>query len=160
MESAIALIISLLLVAAAASTGIRYRPDSWYEQLLKPNWNPPNWLFPVAWSILYIMMAVAAWRVVLAEPAALKWLALFLYLLQLGFNAAWSYLFFGRKNIRLAFIDLSLLWVSLVLTVFLFMQVDPIAGWMLLPYLLWATFAGALNGRILQLNPDGAAQTN
>ncbi|HHQ68928.1 MAG TPA: tryptophan-rich sensory protein, partial [Halothiobacillaceae bacterium] len=72
--------ISFLLVAATASTGVRFRPDKWYVELNKPAWNPPNWLFPVAWSILYVMMAVAAWRIFLAEPMIIKWLALIFYL--------------------------------------------------------------------------------
>jgi benzodiazapine receptor len=123
---------------------------SWYPMLTKPAWNPPGWVFGPVWTALYAMMAVAAW---------LTWRqdgwggALALFGVQLALNAAWSLLFFGLHRIDLALADIVLLWAAIVATTAAFWKVAPVAGWLFVPYLLWVTFATALNFALWKLNP-------
>ncbi|WP_136657203.1 TspO/MBR family protein [Nitratireductor sp. XY-223] len=143
------LIVFLVLVAAAAWTGSRYKPGAWYEQLQKPAWTPPNWLFPIAWSVLYLMMAISGWLV----WGAGGWTAALLFwALQLVFNAAWSWLFFGRRLIHVALADIVLLWLAIMAFIMLSWPVSQAAALLFLPYLLWVSFAGLLNWRITRMN--------
>lgn len=147
------LFVFALLVLAAAGTGGAFRPDAWYRQLDKPAWTPPDWVFPVVWLVIYSMIAVAGWlvwrtRPSLMEPAIICWA------LQLGFNAAWSWLFFGRKSIRGALIDVSLLIASAIGFMVFAWQVSPIASLLFVPYALWGSFAAVLNASILKRNPS------
>ena len=118
----------------------------------KPVWNPPGWLFGPVWTALYTIMAIAAWLVWRRGGFAGQRVALSLFLLQLFFNALWSPLFFGWHQPGLAFVDIVLMWVTLLGTVIAFWKVRPLAGALLLPYLAWVTFASALNFTIWQLN--------
>ncbi|MDO9707562.1 TspO/MBR family protein [Paracraurococcus lichenis] len=136
----------------AASTGAFFRPGPWYEGLAKPAWNPPNWLFPIAWAVLYTMMAVAVWLVWREAGFAGAGLALGLWFLQLALNAAWSWLFFGLKRMDLALAELCALWLAILATIVTFAAVSPLAAWLLAPYLAWVSFAGVLNAKLLQLN--------
>lgn len=142
----------ILLSFAAALPGARYRPGPWYQRLQKPHWNPPAWIFPPVWSALYVMMGLAAWQVAQVRPRRKARVPLLLYLLQLTLNGLWSWLFFGRHNITLALKDLVALWLSLLATVVAFWRVKPLAGWLLLPYLAWVSFAAYLNGQLRRLN--------
>lgn len=149
----ISLLVFIGLVGVAAVTGARYMPGPWYQSLAKPGWTPPDWLFPVAWTILYFMIAIAGWKVWQAEgfgPALMVWLA------GLVLNAAWSYLMFGRHEIGLALIDVSAMWVTLVAFIWLAWNVDRDASYLFLPYLVWVTFATALNAAVWQMNPNYA----
>lgn len=152
LGSLLTLLISLLLVGLTAMTGARFRPDSWYRELSKPSWTPPDIAFPIAWGILYLLMAVAAWRVYMADDSALRTASLGVYALQLLANAAWSWLFFGRKQIAAALIDIVLLLVLISIAIALFSQVSPLAAWLMVPYWLWVTLALALNATIFRLN--------
>ncbi len=136
----------------AASSGAVFKPGDWYEELAKPWWRPPNWLFPIAWTVLYACIAAAGWLVWRAAGFAGAGAALTAYGLQLVFNAAWSGVFFGLHRVDLAFAELVLLWLSIVATVVLFAPISMLATELLLPYLVWVTFAGALNLSIWQLN--------
>jgi tryptophan-rich sensory protein len=129
----------------ATATGVR----DWYPSLLKPAWNPPSWVFGPVWTVLYAMMAVAAWLVWRRDgwSGALAWFAV-----QLTLNAAWSPLFFGLHRIDLALIDITFLWVAIAGTVVAFWKVSPGAGWLLVPYLAWVSFATALNFALWRLN--------
>lgn len=147
----VALGIFLVLVFIAASTGAIFKPGDWYEQLEKPRWNPPKWAFPVVWTILYILIAIAGWlvwRVDQTSPAIYFWAA------QWVFNAAWSWLFFGLKRMRWGLVDISLLWVSALGFIFTAWPVAPLASWLFVPYLLWISVAGMLNLSIWRLNPQ------
>lgn len=149
----ISLLVFIGLVGVAAVTGARYMPGPWYQSLAKPGWTPPDWLFPIAWTILYFMIAIAGWKVWQAEglaPALVVWLA------GLVLNAAWSYLMFGRHEIGLALIDVSAMWVTLVAFIWLAWNVDRDASYLFLPYLVWVTFATALNAAVWQMNPNYA----
>ena len=151
-SSILALIGWITLCFAAAAFGARYTTSSWFEQLRKPRWNPPNQVFGPVWTILYLLMAVAAWRVWQQGGWSVQHFTLTLFLAQLLFNALWSWLFFGLKNPGLAFADIALLWVTLLVTLIAFWGVQPVAGLLLIPYLAWVTFASALNLSIWQLN--------
>ncbi|MDX5377068.1 MAG: tryptophan-rich sensory protein [Halomonas sp.] len=142
----------LLLVALVAMVGAFTPPGAWYAELDKPPLTPPDWLFPVAWTTLYLMMAVAAWRVTLRVPAAERVAVLWPFVAQLAANGLWSILFFGMHWIFVALADLLLLWGLIVLTISRFARVSPVAAWLLVPYLAWVSFAGYLNAGIGWLN--------
>ncbi|BCB60072.1 hypothetical protein HaloA020_07730 [Halomonas sp. A020] len=150
--SLMALLVSLLLVGAAAMTGARFRPDGWYQTLRKPRWTPPDLAFPIAWGILYLLMAIAAWRIYMADDSPLRSASLAVYGAQLLANAAWSWLFFGRKQIGAALVDIVVLLGLITLAIGLFAQVNTFAAWLMVPYWLWVALALALNATILRLN--------
>ncbi len=121
-----------------------------FETLLKPPLSPPAWLFPVAWTLLYLMMGFAAYLVWTAPRRHPN--ALFTYGIQLFFNFFWSIIFFGVKNYLFAFIWLLLLWAAILWTAILFFRTKRPAGWLLVPYLVWVAFAGYLNFGVYLLN--------
>ncbi|MEL6977628.1 MAG: TspO/MBR family protein [Pseudomonadota bacterium] len=141
--------------AAAGSTGSMFPPDDWYEQLTKPSWTPPNWLFPLAWTVLYVTMAWAATLVSAAGEGAALGLAL--WALQIALNAIWTPVFFGLKRLGAAFVALMALWSAVAACVVVFFQIEPLAGWLFLPYLIWVSYAAALNYWIYKHNPDADA---
>jgi len=137
----------------AGSTGAVFQPGAWYRGLSKPGWTPPDWLFPIAWTALYIAMAIAAWRVAYA-PSDLAIPALALWSWQIVMNALWSPIFFGLRRLGAAMVALSVLWVAVVLTTTAFWLVDPVAGLLMAPYVVWVSYAGALNFTLWRMNPD------
>lgn len=147
-----ALVAALALVAVAASFGARFRPGAWYATLEKPAWTPPNRLFAPVWTLLYLMMAVAAWWAWERGRGAMLAVALGLWALQLAANAAWSWLFFGRRRIGWAFADILLLWMLIAAATAAFFRVAATAGLLMLPYLVWTGFAGALNFAVWRRN--------
>ncbi|CAN5485565.1 tryptophan-rich sensory protein [soil metagenome] len=126
--------------------------SQWYEQLNKPDWNPPGWLFGPVWTALYIMMAIAAWRIWKKSGFSGGATELSVFTFQLILNGLWSFLFFGLQNPGLAFIEIILLLATIIATAYLFFQKDRIAGWLMAPYILWVTFATVLNGTIWVIN--------
>jgi tryptophan-rich sensory protein len=144
--------LSLAACAATATVGGFFRPGDWYAALNKPSWNPPNGVFAPVWTTLYLMMAVAAWRAWRAAGWRRARGGLLAFLIQLILNAHWSWLFFGLQRPDLALVDLALLWVALLATLLLFWRADRFAGLLLVPYLMWVSFAGALNMAIWRLN--------
>ncbi|WP_111415455.1 TspO/MBR family protein [Billgrantia lactosivorans] len=142
----------LLLVGLVAMTGVLTPPGAWYADLDKPPLTPPDWVFPLAWTTLYLMMAVAAWRVTLRVPAAERITVLWPFVAQLAANGLWSILFFGLHWIVVALADLLLLWGLILLTISRFARVSSLAAWLLVPYLAWVSFAGYLNAGIGWLN--------
>jgi tryptophan-rich sensory protein len=121
----------------------------WYPTLNKPSFNPPPWIFAPVWTTLYIMMAVAAWLVWMKGHSRT---ALNLFFVQLALNFAWSFLFFGAKSPGFALIEIVALWLAILLTLMSFWKRSNIAGWLLVPYLAWVSFAGVLNASIWWLN--------
>lgn len=152
-RAALALIGWLLLSFCAATLGAFFMPGEWYAGLKKPSWNPPNWLFGPVWSALYTIMAVAAWLVWRRGGFPSQRAALSLFLLQLLFNALWSPLCFGARNLGFGLVDIVLLWLALTATVVAFYRAYRLAGALLVPYLAWVTFASALNFTLWRLNP-------
>lgn len=140
---------------AAGATGAMFQPGEWYRSLNKPSWTPPNWLFPVAWTTLYICMSAAGARVAGLEGSGL---ALALWALQIALNTLWTPVFFGLKNMRGGLVVLAGLWVSVAACMIALWQLDWIAGLLFLPYLAWVTTAGALNLSVLRLNPRRTGQ--
>ncbi|MDQ8699284.1 TspO/MBR family protein [Hyphomicrobium sp. LHD-15] len=150
MKSLLALLVFLALVAAAALTGMMYLPGPWYEALVKPDWTPPNWLFPPVWTVLYVMIALAGWRV--WEKQGFNQ-ALIIWLVSLQLNAAWSVFMFKEHQIGMAAGDISVLWISIVAFIALTWNSNRIASLLFVPYLVWVSYAAALNFAIWQLNP-------
>jgi tryptophan-rich sensory protein len=150
MRSVITLFVFVALVALAASFGALFPPGEWYESLRKPPLNPPNWVFGPVWTLLYLGIAAAAWRVWRAQPGFSA--ALGLWIGQLLLNALWSLLFFGLQRPALALVDIVLLLVLVVATTVFFFVIDAIAGALFVPYLAWVAFATYLNAALWYLN--------
>ncbi len=126
---------------------------AWYATLAKPSFNPPNWLFGPAWTVLYVLMAVAFYRV-LVRPAGPGWRpALLAFLLQIALNGGWSWAFFAAHSPVAGLITIAALLAAILATLVLFYRLDRLAGALLLPYLAWVCYAAALNGSIAALNP-------
>jgi len=140
-------------IAAAIGAAASVEASSFYRQLVQPQWAPPPSVFGPVWTTLYLLMGIAAWLVWRVDGWRAARGALTLYLLQLGLNALWSWLFFGWHRGALAFADIILLWLLIVATVITFWRVRPLAGALLVPYLLWVSFAAALNYVVWRLNP-------
>ena len=156
MASAAGLLLWLALCFLAAGIGAAasIQAGSFYAELTRPDWAPPAALFGPVWTMLYAMMAVAAWLVWLRRDSRPVRLALAFFAVQLALNALWSWLFFGWRLGALAFLDIVVLWVSIVVTLVLFWRIRPLAGWLLVPYLAWVSFAAVLNFTIWRLNPS------
>lgn len=149
------LIVFLGLVFAAAAAGGRFSAaGSWYAQLLKPGWTPPNWIFGPVWTVLYILIALTGWRFWRLAPAERTW-PLILWSIQLLCNGVWTFLFFGMRRPDLAFIDISALWLSIGGCLLYAARYDRVSVLFLVPYILWVTFAGALNLAIWRMNGGG-----
>lgn len=123
-----------------------------YAQLVQPAWAPPAWLFGPVWSVLYLLMALSAILVWNAGSFVRYRIELGMFLVQLALNGLWSWLFFAWGLGGIAFAEIVLLWVAIVATVILFWRVRPLAGWLLAPYLIWVSFAAALNFTLWQNN--------
>jgi benzodiazapine receptor len=137
-------------VVLVAATGAMFMPGEWYLTLEKPTWTPPGWVFGPAWTLLYVMIAIAGWLVWQAGGWSA---ALTVWSLNLVFNAAWSWLMFGRHEIGLALLDALAMLVTIVVFIALTWQSVPRAALLFLPYLGWVAFATALNYAIWLRNP-------
>ena len=145
--------IGLTLVAGAlGSTATSSSVGSWYQEIAKPTWNPPRWIFGPVWTALYLMMAVAAWRVWRHTEHPVRRRALTLFFVQLALNTLWSFLFFGLRSPGLAFVEIVVLWLAITATGVQFWRIDRVAGVLWLPYWAWVSFASALNATIWWLN--------
>lgn len=157
VDAWIALVLFAGAAFAAASAGALFPPGEWFERLNHPSWRPPNWLFPLVWTPLYIMIAAAGFLVWRQEGWSGGALALAVYFIHLGFNFAWSAVFFGMKRMDLALLEVGALWLSIAATMALFFPISATAGWLLAPYLAWVSFAAFLNWTMIRLNPGGVA---
>jgi tryptophan-rich sensory protein len=137
-----------------ALIGAPFTAPKWYRSLRRPDWAPPGWLFGPVWSLLYLLMAVAAWRVHGAGPRSRT--ALSLFGVQLALNAAWTPVFFGLRRIDLALIEIAATWFAIGATVVAFARIRLGAALLLLPYLAWVTFASVLNWSIWRRNRERA----
>jgi len=142
----------LALTFVAAGIGAMFPPGDWYAGLTKPAWNPPNWLFGPVWTALYVMMAFAAWFIWKRYGLAGALFPLLVFVIQMVLNAAWSWLFFGLQRPGIAFAEILVLWLAILVTTILFFRLHGVAGLLLIPYLLWVTFAAVLNFTIWRLN--------
>ena len=141
------------VVAAAVVGNLATIPNipTWYAHLAKPAFNPPNWVFAPVWTVLYLMMAYAFFRVL---NASAQWLSLpvAIFLIQIALNGAWSWVFFSFQSPRGGLVVIAFLWLAIVLTIVAFWQIDHAASMLLWPYLVWVSFAAALNWEIDRLN--------
>ena len=144
--SELAGIIGSVFTAPAISSG-------WYASLVTPTLNPPAWVFGPVWTILFALMGIAAflvWKKGLATPGIKR--ALIIFDVQLGLNALWSIIFFGLHSPGVAFVEIIFLWLAILATIITFAKISKSAAWLLVPYILWVSFAGYLNFSIWMLN--------
>jgi len=145
----------LLLCYGVAGLGARWTTPEipgWYRTLMRPSFAPPNWIFGPVWTLLYTLMAVAVWRVSLAPPSTARSLGILLFVIQLALNLAWSQIFFKQHWIGAAFAEVLCIWAAIGGTILLFWRVSPLGGALLLPYIVWVSFASVLNGAYWRLN--------
>ncbi|MDX9975347.1 MAG: TspO/MBR family protein [FCB group bacterium] len=147
----------LVLCFGAAAVGSMLTAASvreWYPELAKPSWNPPNSVFAPVWTALYLAMALSAWLVWRRRDERRGvWFALGVFVVQLALNVAWSGLFFGLRSPGLGLIDIVFLWLAILATLVAFWRINTVAGVLLLPYLIWVSYAAALNLAIWRMNP-------
>jgi len=141
-----------LLAGLLGSLATSSKIGTWYATLMKPWGNPPPWLFGPVWTTLYVLMGVAAWLIWKDDGEAGRRSALKLFLTQLSLNAMWSFVFFGLERPGAAFVNIVILWALLLATTFAFRRISHLAGWLLVPYLAWVSYASYLNGGIWWLN--------
>ncbi|HOL21998.1 MAG TPA: tryptophan-rich sensory protein [bacterium] len=151
------LIVSLLVCLMAGVIGSIFTSisvDNWYKTLNKPVFNPPSWLFAPVWTFLYITMGFSLFLIWSYDDKQnkRKYIALIFFSVQLFFNILWSVFFFGMKSPFLAFVDIILLWGSILITMILFKRISVLSSILLIPYFLWVTFAAFLNYAILVMN--------
>lgn len=156
LRDTVALLIAATLPLALGGLGsfaTRSSLSLWYRDLDKPAWNPPDWVFGPVWTVLYVLMGIAAWTV-----WRIGWheqrvrLGLVLFGVQLFGNLLWTWLFFGLRSPGLALAEIVVLWVLIVLTTGQFFRINRIGGVLLLPYLIWVSFASVLNAAVWYLN--------
>lgn len=150
------LIVSIVICQLAGIIGSLFTTpaiNTWYESLNQPTFRPPNWLFGPVWLVLYLLMGISAylvWQKGLDKKEVRT--ALIIFAVQLVLNSFWSIIFFGMKNLSFALAEILVLWLFIILTIFKFYQIDKRAALLLIPYLLWVSFASFLNCSILRLN--------
>lgn len=142
----------LLLTLLAGAFGSQFQPGEWYADLQKPTWTPPSWLFGPVWTALYVTIGLAAWIVWRNHGFRGAAWALGLYIFHLILNGAWSWLFFGLERPGYALAEIVVLWISIQVMILLFFRRSVTAGWLLIPYLGWVTFAMALNFALWRMN--------
>ncbi|HKI93980.1 MAG TPA: TspO/MBR family protein [Gemmatimonadales bacterium] len=145
--------LAITFAAAALGAVASANAGTFYQQLVRPAWAPPGWLFGPVWTVLYLLMGVAAWLV--WRPAGFRGAAaaLVLFLVQLVLNALWTWIFFAWKQGGWAFAEILVLWVLILAALVAFWRARPLAGVLFVPYLAWVTFAAALNLAMWRMNP-------
>lgn len=142
-----------LAVGAVGSLATTPKIPTWYAGLAKPAWTPPDAVFPIAWTTLYVLMAVALWRLwQLHAPSPERRRAILLWFLQLALNAIWSPVFFGMETPGAALVVVIALWLAIAAAIWASARIDRMAAWLLAPYLAWVSYATALNAAIVALN--------
>lgn len=148
----VACFVLCFFVAWLGSVATMAKIPSWYANLSKPSFTPPNYVFPIVWNILYALMAISLWRLLQSHAGTLRNRAIALFLLQLAVNLAWSWIFFGAESIRGGLATILVLDALVAWTIFAAWKVDRFAAALLLPYLAWIGYASALNFEIFRLN--------
>jgi benzodiazapine receptor len=150
--AAVGFVVACFLVTGAAQLFFDTQAGEWYGALRKPPFTPPNWVFAPVWTVLYVCMGLAAWFVWRQRSGTRVALPLVLFAVQLVLNAAWPVLFFHFQRIDVAFAEILVLWAAIALAVWRFFLVSAPAGWLMVPYLGWVTFATVLNLFLWRLN--------
>ncbi len=151
----VSLLVFLAIVGGTGALGGQWGAGPWYRSLSKPSWTPPNWLFPLAWALLYVMIAVAGWLIWIT-PHESRTLILGIWVAQLLLNAAWSYIFFGRHEIAWGLADILALWATILAFVIAAWPASHSASQLFIPYLIWVSYAAALNASIWKRNTAAA----
>ena len=140
------LIVSVVIIMVVAGGGGLFTSantgSEWYESI-KPSITPPNWIFPIVWNILFLLIAISLYLILISKEQKTK--VLIAYLINFILNILWSFLFFSQKLTKIAFFELLVLWISVIFMISLAYKIDKKAAYLLVPYLLWLTFAGILN---------------
>ncbi|OLY93361.1 TspO and MBR related proteins [Cnuella takakiae] len=156
MKNWVKLLISLALPQIAGISGALFTvtgEGSWYRQINRPSWNPPGWVFGPVWTLLYILMGIAFYLVWKNNSAdRLKKPAMTFWIIQLVLNFFWTLIFFGAHETGWATLEIIVLWIFILLTILAFFRINKTAGWLMVPYLLWVSFATALTATIWQMN--------
>lgn len=145
----------IMLTLAVGGLGGAMTADEvtgWYRTLIRPSFTPPDWLFGPVWTLLYLMMGIAAWLANSAATGPLRNRIRIVFLVQLSLNFAWSLIFFNRHQLGLALFEVSVLWLAIAACAWLFAQSSRLAALFMLPYLVWVSFATALNADFWWLN--------
>jgi tryptophan-rich sensory protein len=156
IQNTIKLIVAIIISELAGVIGSFFTASSiptWYTNITKPSFNPPSWIFGPVWTTLYALMGISAfliWKKGL-DRKDVK-IALGIFLGQLTLNALWSIIFFGLQSPGAAFVEIIFLWIAILVTIIAFAKISRLAAWLLVPYILWVSFAGYLNFSIWQLN--------
>lgn len=151
----IKLVISIIICQAAGLLGSVFNIKSipgWYSKLKKPSFNPPNWIFGPVWTFLYLLMGISLYLILVSQKDTP--LAIIIFSIQLFLNIAWSAIFFGMKKPFFAFLEIILLWISILASIIIFYEISDISSYLLIPYLLWVSFASLLNFSIWKLNKN------
>ncbi|MFD0858487.1 tryptophan-rich sensory protein TspO [Roseovarius aquimarinus] len=143
--------IFLAATVGAGATGAMFPTGSWYARLAKPSWTPPNWMFPIMWTTIYLLIAFAGARVAGLPGSGY---ALAFWAMQIAFNTLWTPIFFGLRRLKGALLVMAALWVAVAGATITHFQVDFWAGLAFVPYLVWVSIAGALNFTVWRLNPN------
>ncbi len=150
-----ALIIAILIplmVGFISSTFTTPNIPTWYAGLNKPSLNPPNWLFGPVWTLLYILMGIASYLIFISTNSLNRYRSLIIYGIQLVLNFFWSFIFFSMQNTGLALAEIIAMWITILITIFNFNKINKTAAYLLIPYILWVSFATYLNASIHFLN--------
>jgi benzodiazapine receptor len=151
----ISLLFWIAICFAVAGVGGRWTASEipgWYRTLIRPAIAPPNWVFGPVWTLLYLLMAIAAWLVWQSPSSPARSWALALFLVQLALNCAWSWIFFRQHALGFALLEVALMWIAIGATTLLFGRVTPMAAWPMVPYWIWVSFATLLNEEFWRLN--------
>lgn len=140
------------VVAGVSGLWTASEVPGWYRTLARPAIAPPDWVFGPVWTLLYAMMAVAAWQVWESAPSSLRTCGLVLFLVQLGLNFAWSFIFFRQHDLGAALVEVVVLWAVIGATTLVFGRISPVSFWLMAPYWAWVTFAAVLNEKFWRLN--------
>jgi tryptophan-rich sensory protein len=154
MRNWIKLVISIAVPQVVALSGAFFTitgTGSWYQNIAKPSWNPPNWVFGPVWTLLYLLMGIALFIIWKSENRD-KRTAIIFWVIQLALNFLWTILFFNQHQILGAFIEMILLWIMILMTIIYFARISKLAAWLMVPYIAWVSFAALLNYAIWQLN--------
>jgi len=156
MSNTIKLIIAILVPLAVGGISGFFTAsgvDGWYAAVQKPTFNPPNWLFGPVWTLLYILMGISLYLIwKQPETTPYRNTAITIFVIQMVLNFCWSFIFFKLQEPGYAFAEIVLMWLSILLMIIYFIKVNPVAGYLQIPYLCWVSFASVLNYSIWQLN--------
>jgi len=141
-----------LLIGGISGFATATSINDWYVGINKPSFNPPNYLFGPVWTTLYILMGISFYRILQASQSEIRTKAIIVFCFQLVLNFCWSFLFFKFQLLDISFIEIIMMWISIIMMIYTFSKIDKTAAYLQIPYLLWVSFASVLNGSIWYLN--------